>query len=501
MFILSREEMQELDRHTMEDFGIPSSVLMENAGKSCAEKIIEDIEDDEPFFGIFCGHGNNGGDGFVIARWLDSAGYSVGIVFVGDEEKMTPETRTNYELCRKLDIPFFEFDKENLPDFDMIIDAIFGIGFHGEMREEYQKVIHWINESPAEVYAIDIPSGLDANTGEGDWAIVADETMTMAAPKYGHFLCDGGACTGELTVIDIGIPPQFFYELRPRASINELPPLPIRTDFSHKGVFGRVSIFAGSPGFSGAAVLASRAALRSGAGIIKLYHTPGMDTIYETKLTEVMTHPIPYLESGALDRDRLITEHEKTDAILIGPGLGTGDKAMELMEFVLNGSIPTVIDADGINCIAQNETLQELLKEHPDVLLTPHMGEFARLMDVDLSEVETNVIGLLMKFHAEFGCPILLKSNVSVFFDGELFTFNINGNNGLATGGSGDVLAGIITSFVAQGHTCDMAAVAGSWLMGFTADSLALKRGTASIIPSDIIDHLFDYDYLAPQID
>ncbi len=275
--------------------------------------------------------------------------------------------------------------------------------------------------------------------------------------------------------------------------------MPYRSNYSHKGVYGRVSIFAGSPGFSGAAVLASNAALRSGAGIIRLYHTPGMETIYETKLTEVMTHPIPYLESGEIDRERIIAEHEKTDAILIGPGIGTGEKAMELMEFILCSTIPTVIDADGLNCIAKSEVLQELVKDHPNVLLTPHLGEFARLMDCDLEDVETDEIGMLEKFHERYGCPILLKSNVSLFYDGVPFVFNINGNNGLSTGGSGDVLAGIIVSFIAQGHNAAQAALAGSWLLGFTADMLANKRGTASIIPSDIIDHLLNFDYLSPK--
>ncbi len=499
MFILSREEMKEIDRYTMNDFGIPSAVLMENAGKTCAEIILEDIRETDPFIGVFCGHGNNGGDGLVIARWLYNEGYNVNIVFLGNEKKMTPETRNNYDLCHKLDIPFFEFDEENLPVFDTIIDAIFGIGFRGEMPEKLEKIINWINGSYAYVYAIDIPSGLNANTGVGDVAVVARKTLTMAAPKYGHYLCDGAACTGELITIDIGIPMQFYDIIRPKARINEMPPMPYRTNYAHKGLYGRVSIFAGSPGFSGAAVLASRAALRSGAGIIKLYHTPGMEVIYETKLTEVMTHPIPYLESGEIDQDRIIADHQKTDAILIGPGIGTGEKAMELMELVLTSTIPTVIDADGLNCIAKNEVLQELVRNHPNILLTPHLGEFARLMDVELEAVETDEIGMLQKFHERYGCPILLKSNVSLFHAGEFFFFNINGNNGLSTGGSGDVLAGIIVSFIAQGHDIPEAALAASWLMGFTADMLAHKRGTASIIPSDIIDHLLDFDYLSPK--
>ncbi len=496
MIILSREEMKNTDQYTMTEFGLSSAILMENAGRNCVEAMLEEIGDEEKFAVIFCGHGNNGGDGFVIARWLHVMGHDPVIVFLGNEERMSPETATNFSLCKKLDIPVIGLEELDLDEYDIIVDAIFGIGFKGEVSQQYRDVIELINQSCMPIYSVDIPSGIDANTGIGKTAVIATHTLTMAAPKYGHFLMDGARCTGTLHVINIGIPHEFYFIHHPKAFILNLPALPPRTKFSHKGDYGKVAIFAGSPGLSGAAVLASRAALRSGAGLIKLYHTPGMETVYETKLTEVMTQPRPYLESGALDHKAMMRILNDSDVCLVGPGLGTDDKAVELMDFLLgNCELPLVIDADGINCIARSEVLQAKLLECPQPLLTPHVGEFARLLGVEADEIEQDMIAALEALFEKYQCPVLLKSNVSILYDGEEFLFNITGNDGLATGGSGDVLAGIITSFIAQGLDLPQAAHSGSWLLGFTADELARTRGKASIIPSDIIDHLFDFSY------
>jgi NAD(P)H-hydrate epimerase len=491
MYILSREEMYSLDKYTIEKIGIPGKELMENAGKGCSEFIHQELLKPQNKVAIFCGSGNNGGDGFVIVRYLKNWGYKICIFLLGSTDKMSSETLENYESCRDLEIEIIQINNAEieLSDFDLIVDAIFGVGLQGVVKGWKADLIEKINSSGKPVVAIDIASGVDANTGQAEVAINADHTLTMANFKYGHFQEKGREKSGKVRVIDIGIPDELYKKFPPKAKLitDENVKYPERSPLSHKGDYGKVGIIAGSPGFSGAAIMASRAALRSGAGLITLFHPEGMEQIFETQLLEVMTYAIP---EGFND---FFKKLNSMDVLLIGPGIGTSNETVELVKKVLQTwDKPVVIDADGLNILSENENILKLIANKP-VILTPHIGEFARLAKKEISEILADPLEELNNFIKKYKCNILLKSATTIFADGEKFIFDISGNDGLATGGSGDVLAGIIVSFLGQKLPLKDAAISASFLMGKTAEKLAEIRKPASIIPSDIIEEIFKY--------
>lgn len=501
MYVLSRQEMYNLDRYAIQEAGIPGGELMENAGKGCSEYIRQKLLPDTGSIIIFCGHGNNGGDGFVLARYLQEWGYNCQIVLIGDIARMSPETENNYRRCQTLMISIISVSNWqqwqqsgiDINRFDLIVDAIFGIGFRGIISGWLRDLVTEINSVPVRTLSVDMASGLDADTGKADLAIRADYTLTMAAMKYGHLLGNGRIFSGETAVIDIGIPEELFDKFPPRGKLltPEAVIFPVRSPVSHKGDFGKIGIIAGSPGFSGAAIMAARSALRSGAGLINLYHPAGMELIFESQLLEVMTHPIPEKANGEFDLPALLRLLEPLDALLAGPGLGTTPRVQKLVQNLLNQwQKPLVLDADALNVISAERNFLPLLKNR---LITPHIGEFARLCGCPVQEIISDFLDRLDKFCNEYHCCVLLKSATSIITDGREIYFNTSGNNGLATGGSGDVLAGIIISFIGQGLPYLQAAASASYLLGITAEKVASIRQPASIIPSDIIENIFKY--------
>jgi len=495
MFVLKREEMYAIDKFTIENVGIPGQELMENAGKGCSE-FINDLLSPESKIAIFCGSGNNGGDGFVIARYLYNWQHSPAIFLMGNTDKMSPETLSNYDQCKQLGIKIYIIEEEpdNLSEFDLIIDAIFGVGFKGEIRGWRADVVNEINSADEAVVAIDIASGIDANTGQAIIAVEADFTLTMAAMKYGQLLGEGRDKSGEILVIDIGVPESVFNEfpLKGKLATEENVLFPYRNKFSHKGNYGKVGIIAGSPGFTGAAILASKAALRSGAGLITLFHPLGLETILENQLLEVMTFTIP-LPHYKEDTEEFISKLNSMDVLLIGPGIGRSEEMIDLINKIVSSwNKPLILDADALNIISDNKEIIKYIAGK-QVLLTPHLGEFARLCDVTIDEVIKDTVQYLQDFVEKYKCNILLKSATSVYCDETEIIFETTGNDGLSTGGSGDVLAGIITSFIGQQLSLKDAAVSASYLMGETAEKLAEIRKPASIIPSDIIENIFKY--------
>lgn len=501
MKILSRQLMQQYDKYTIEHFGIPGKTLMEIAGKKSAFFINRRVLGRPAKVALLCSHGNNGGDGFVIARYLKKFGHEPTIFFVGQEDKMSPETNENYELLKECEIsiikvPDFEAWQEHQKLFtfaDLIVDAIFGIGFRGTVKGWLAKLIAAINQADKFIVAVDIASGIDANTGFVDIAIRADVTLTMAAYKYAHFLGEGREYSGFVEVIDIGIPAEVETRFPPEASLitSELVEYPWRSVCSHKGSFGKLGIVAGSPGYSGAAILSAQAALRAGAGLVYLFHPPGMENIFESALIEPITIALPDVDNQAVDL--ILNKSGQMDALLLGPGLGVSERTKLIVgEILKHCHCPLIIDADGLNILAQNDELLKLLYDR-NVVLTPHIGEFSRLSKTDISKINSDPLSNLKSFCDEFKVRVLLKSFTSIYFNGEHFYFNIRGNDGLATGGSGDVLSGIIGSFVAQNSTLDDAVLSASYLLGFTAEKLGQIRKPASIIPTDIIENLFKY--------
>ncbi len=495
MFVLSREEMYAIDKFTIEKVGIPGQELMENAGKGCSE-FINDLILHGSKIALFCGSGNNGGDGFVIACILKNWNHSPEIFLMGSIDKMSQETLKNYKKCEDLNIKINKIEKEpdDLSEFDLIIDAIFGVGLKGEVKNWRADVIDKINSSEKTIVAIDIASGVNANTGQAEVAIEADFTLTMATIKYGQLIGKGKEKSGEILVIDIGVPADVFEEfpLKGKLATCENVIFPYRNRFSHKGDYGKIGIIAGSPGFTGAAILAARAALRSGAGIITLFHPLGLETIFENQLLEVMTYTIPFPYTIE-DKEEFLNKLNSMDVLLIGPGIGKSSETVELLKQVITfWDKPLILDADAINIIADNKNILKEISSK-QVLFTPHIGEFARLCDVKTEDILNDTLRYLQDFVEKYKCNILLKSATSIFCDETGFIFDITGNDGLSTGGSGDVLAGIITSFVGQKLSLKDAAVSASYLMGETAEKLAEIRKPASIIPSDIIENIFKY--------
>lgn len=514
MYVLSRDEMYSIDKFTIEKAGIPGQELMENAGRGCS-KFINDLIAPKSRIALFCGSGNNGGDGFVIARYLQNWQHSPEIFLMGNIDKMSAETLSNYHKCEKLCIQIYRIEEKpnDLSEFDLIIDAIFGVGLKGEIKGWRVDVINKINSSGKTIVAIDIASGIDANTGQVKIAVEADFTLTMAAMKYGQLLGEGREKSGEVLVIDIGVPDDVFLEfpLKGKLATCDNVIFPYRNRFSHKGDYGRVGIIAGSPGFTGAAILASKAALRAGAGMITLFHPLGLEIIFENQLLEIMTYTIPFpfnmsqqnetktkrgKKSNSFDSEGFTEFFDKLysmDVLLIGPGIGKSEEMVDLIKQITTSwNKPLILDADALNIISDNKNILENLSSK-QVILTPHIGEFARLCDVTTEDILKDPLQYLQDFTEKYKCNVLLKSATSIYCDETGFIFDTTGNDGLSTGGSGDVLAGIITSFVGQQLSLKDAAVSASYLMGETAEKLAEIRKPASIIPSDIIENIFKY--------
>lgn len=502
-YLLSSSQMKDLDRRCAEEFGLPSRVLMETAGKGCADLIAAQFP--QWLQGrtcILCGRGNNGGDGAVIARWLDQGGCEVVILRIGKGD-LSPDAKANLELCRALGIPILQISSlEDLPlleeivsDSDLVIDAIFGTGFHGEPDDFHLTLFEVVNTSASRVIAVDIPSGLDADTGWCGEAIYADATLCIASLKLGHVLGYGREVCGPISFVPIGIP-HFYYHGLPSVKLfteEDFCP-PMRHPDSHKNDFGKVYIFGGVPGYTGASLLAARGALRAGAGYVWMLHRPELQPFYFIRLTEALSLSIPENSRAMPDTKQLASLLGEASAVLIGPGLGRDSYSLRLLEIALRQvKRPLVVDADGLNLIADNPALLKYLAK-PNILITPHWGEFSRLAGIPKDSLETDCLSPLREFVARHQARVLLKSHFSVYHDGETTVVNSSGNDGLATGGSGDVLAGIITSFLAQGLSIPEAAINASFLLGRTAEKLAARRGTPSILPSDVADNLFAGD-------
>ncbi|MCB5286572.1 MAG: NAD(P)H-hydrate dehydratase [Candidatus Cloacimonetes bacterium] len=500
-YVFSSSQMRQIDKFTIESLGISAQVLMEVAGARCADFIKQNCAEAlAKGVAILCGRGNNGGDGYVIARHLYDFCPNLAILSIGDSE-MSPETAHNRELCQKLGILIEDVDENPdaghqlvywLKPLGIIIDAVFGIGFHGLLPDFTKMILERYKMYPSLKIAIDIPSGLDADTGTG-YCLKADYTLAIEELKYAHLLEGSRSCCGKVIAIPIGIP-QSYKEDAHCYHVTECH-LPKRYEDAHKGSFGRVIIIGGSIGYLGSVSLAATAALKSGAGLIYLYTRKELYPYYANLADEIMVHPIPKSGKQGLPDPQQVREFiKKADAIAIGCGLGLDAYALSLLKVILSESkVPTVVDADALTLISQHPELKQYLSQG-NFLLTPHKGEFCRLAGIDMKELDQDTMKALKDYQAIVECPILLKSHTSIYLDNDNTAFLSSGNDALATGGSGDLLAGIISSFAAQGLGLDDAATAASLLMGQTAERLSKKQQSFSLTPSDIIAHLGDKD-------
>ncbi len=487
--------MQMLERTAITEYGVPSILLMENAASGFVSALLKEVpEVIKKTICVVCGKGNNGGDGFAIARMLHNLGADVSCVSLFDATSLPVDAKTNYEIVKTMGIPFINV--EDCKEKDILIDAIFGTGFHGEAEGLPKMAIDVINESPAFVASVDVPSGVSADTGAASTSSVfADLCVTFSVIKPGHLLFPGKEHVKKLVKTDISIP---------RAVINDLDAgydiidksvygrIPVRIQNSHKGSFGKALAFVGSKGMSGAAVLSSSAILKSGAGMVTAAIP---ETIFEPvakQVAAVMTLILPCKEStvSPSSKDVILEKMNSQDVLLMGCGIGSSGKAAEIIRYVLlNNDKPTVLDADGLNALKDNA---DLLKEvSAELVLTPHVMEFSRLSGFSVDEIKMRPVELAKKFATEYGVTLVLKDAVTIVAtkEGKIYISSVS-NSGMATAGSGDVLAGIITGLLAQGASPEDAAVSAVYLHLATGELAKRDSGEYGMTAEDILKNV-----------
>ncbi len=508
MKLVTADQMRRIDRATIDGHIVSGPDLMENAGRGIAEGLLADVID--PAGGgkvaVFCGKGNNGGDGFVVGRYLHQAGIEVAIYFIGSAEQLSTDARLNYDRAVASGLePTAISSVDALPEqleCDCIVDAVFGTGFEGAPRGLAAEVISYINRQQNKTVAsVDLPSGLNADTGQYQGEVVkAHYTYPLALPKYGLYVSPGRELAGNVKVIPIGIPEEIInsfdlpIELITSDMVSQL--LPRRKPDGHKGDFGKVFLLAGSTGLTGAAALAAKSALRCGCGLAKVGCPRSVLPIIASLVAEATSQPLPDVaKKGALalrglgEIRLLVAEH---DAVIVGPGLGRHHETQELVRrFVVNLEKPAIIDADGLNALAGHTGM--LTASRTLRVLTPHPGEFKRLIGT-APPPETQIhtrIAAAVDAAKQLHCIMVLKGSPTLVAepDGKCF-LNPTGNNGMASGGSGDVLSGAIGSFLAQGMSPLNAAISGVFIHGLAGDLAAADLTERGMIAGDIMDYL-----------
>ena len=504
MRVITSRTMQETDKKAIEEFGIPGLQLMENAGLRCVEEIVAQCG-----FSGYCvvltGKGNNGGDGYVIARLLIQKGWNVKVIILADRETITGDAAVNLLMLPVSVVNYCPLagqlsaqHTEDILQADVIVDALLGTGLCNTVSGVYLEAIELMNTSHRPIVSVDIPSGIHGTSGRVlGGAVRASVTVTFAFAKLGHVLYPGAEYTGRLVVADIGIPIPLMETVHGYDFLNEdtIRPLLHRRDRqAHKGTFGHCLIIAGSTGKTGAAVLSANSAVRAGSGLVTLAVAESIHTILEMKTTEVMTAPLPDSGSGYLT-DSAFPEIGALmvgkDAIAIGPGLnhrpGTSALIQNLVEMA---TVPLVIDADGLNALAEDITVLKRKKTMQEIL-TPHPGEMARLLGTSIPDVEAVRISIAQEFASTYGVYLVLKGSRTIIASpsGDV-AINGSGNPGMASGGMGDVLTGILVSLVGQGYAAWDACRLGVFIHGFAADMVAEEKGEIGIHATDVLEKL-----------
>jgi NAD(P)H-hydrate epimerase len=506
MIIVTAKEMREMDRLTIEKHGVPSLALMERAGEAIAEALIKRFgKEAKGGVLVVCGKGNNGGDGLVAARRLKKKSIPCEVVLLARKEELSPDAAENLRAYFRTKGTVFEAGNDSLALLGqrlkgkkLVVDAILGTGLKEEVRGIYAEAIARLNDSGLPVVAADVPSGLDSDRGLplGD-AIKAEMTVALGFAKLGEVSYPGVSYVGELVVADIGIHPGAVEEVRPRAELLEDEKVgrlvPDREPDSHKGSYGHLLAVAGSRGKTGAATLACRAAMRAGAGLVTLAAARSLNDIFAASLIEVMTEP---LRDNADEEIGILGDHEwrrileKKSAVLFGPGVGVNDSTRSALWWLLkNLEKPLVIDADGLSLMAGDVDRLSGAKRAP--VLTPHPGEMARLLGEDTSKVNRDRVETARAFAERRRCYLVLKGARTVIATpaGRVF-INPTGNAGMASGGMGDVLAGILGALLAQGIAVEDALKLGVFVHGFAGDRVAADKGQIGLIASDVIEAL-----------
>ena len=493
MKLYTAEEMSRADKGA-QALGIPGGTLMERAGAEMARVALEAYAPGRVL--VVAGGGNNGGDGFVIARELHRAGTECAVLATRDEYDGDPGTMV--EVLHNLGVRFVgpgELETE-LGSADLVIDALLGTGFSGEVREREARLIEGMNDSPAPILAVDIPSGVDGATGEVHGAAVrADVTVCAHAAKVGCVISPGLEHAGEVVAVDIGIPPEV--DVEPSLVWTDADSLrgriPRTAEPAHKYSAGALLVVAGSRLTTGAPQMVVRGAERTGCGIVFLATSEGSALAVDLELTEALVHGVPedgegYMTSAALDR--ILQLSERTSALVIGPGMGTGEGGRSLVEGILRevGS-PVLLDADAVTNVAGTHALA---KRDTPTVITPHAGELGRLLDAGAKEVSARRLRSARSAAQEHGCCVLLKGSDTLVVEGERVAVNSTGSVALATAGTGDVLSGVIGALLSRGMDAYEAARAGAWAHGRAAELWLEETGwpAESMIATDLLGYL-----------
>jgi len=504
MYLVTAGEMREIDRQTIESYGLPSRILMENAGLGATRILLKKFKNlINKKVGIVAGRGNNGGDGFVIARYLAKKGIHITIYLLAKKSMFKGDAAENLKILAPLDITVIEVSNQksllkhtnSMLHQDIWIDAILGTGLKSDVKGFLKKIIEFINSFKKPVFSLDLPSGLNADTGQPCGACIqAHTTATFAFAKTGHLIFPGAIYSGNIEIVDIGIPKHIVEKIEPKQFLltHELisSALQKRSPEAHKGATGHLLILAGSTGKTGAAAMTATSAMHSGAGLVTLGIPKSLNNILEGLVIEAMTIPLPEAEGGMLDErslDKIIKLMVDKKCLALGPGLGNASGTKQLViKIIQKCRIPIIIDADGLNSLIDNTDILKNLKN--PIILTPHPGEMSKLIEKPVSFIQKNRISCARKFAKNFKVHVVLKGARTIIAhpDGKVF-INPTGNPGMAAGGMGDVLTGIIAGFVTQGYSPEAAIHIGVYLHGATADILAKDIGPFGFLATEIM--------------
>lgn len=486
-YVVNSAQMKSCDQGIIKHYQVPSLVLMERAALAVVEEMKARIPSDASVL-IVCGSGNNGGDGLAIGRLLFLDGYPVDIVFAGNEASASEETKAQLSILGKYEIPI---QKDILNrSYDVIVDALFGIGLCRNIEGRYAELINTMNAMSGLKIAVDISSGIHGDYGHIlGCAFMADLTVTFAFSKVGHLLYPGAAYTGELIIKQIGIDAHGFLGKLPCVYTHDskdLHLIPKRVSTSNKGTYGKVLVIGGSKNMAGAPCFTAKAAYRMGAGLVRVLTHESNRVILQTNVLEALL--TTYSDVIENDYKKILDAIAWATVIVIGPGLGMDSTAKELVEILLeHASVPCVLDADALNLVAKYHI--DLSKAKVPIAITPHMGEMARLTSEPIANIKENPIRIALEYSIKHKVITVLKDarTITALPSGEVY-INTSGNSGMSTGGSGDVLAGVIAGLFVQGCDFELAAHLGVYIHGLSGDYAIKQLGEHSLMASDLLD-------------
>ena len=492
-------EMRAMDRTAVERFGIKEELLMENAGQGTCFVLSKEIGVKHKKFLVFCGIGNNGGDGFVIARKIHSNGGEVKVFILGNRNDLKGVAKMNLDIVSRLPIEVRQVEsiesiRMDVSHCNAIVDAIFGTGLARDVVGLYRDIIELVNASGKRVFSVDIPSGVSGDTGKiMGVAVKADYTVTFGLPKIGNMLFPGYDLCGKLYVTHISFPPSIYNTDSLKIEINQPFGLPPRSRDAHKGDFGEVLFIAGASSYFGAPYFAALSFLKAGGGYSRLAAPKGIGPFIAGKGSEVVFVPQKETSSGSISLENksvLLELSEGMDMVVLGPGLSLEEETQQLArELAKEISKPLLIDGDGITALC--EDLQIVKERKAQTILTPHLGEMSRITRISVSEIDINKIDVLQRSAKELNSVIVLKGAHSLIgYPDERVFINMTGNSGMATAGSGDVLTGAIAAMLGVGLPLEEAVRNGVFIHGFSGDLAAEEKGEDGVTAQDILDYL-----------